>query len=59
MKNILYVNSTVRKDSRTDELARYLLNQMNGNITEIKLDEEQIKPLNGSTLSERHSIIAK
>lgn len=58
MKNILYVNSTVRKDSRTDELARYLLNQMNGNITEIKLDEEQIKPLNGNTLSERDSIIA-
>ena len=36
MKNILYVNSTVRKESRTDELARHVLKQMEGNITEIK-----------------------
>ena len=57
MKNILYVNSTVRKESRTDELARHLLNQMKGNITEIKLEEEHIEPLNSITLFERNSII--
>lgn len=57
MKNILYVNSTVRKESRTDELARHLLNQIKGNITEIKLEEEHIEPLNSITLFERNSII--
>lgn len=57
MKNILYVNSTVRKESRTDELARRVLKQMEGNITEIKLDKEKIEPLNEITLRERNSII--
>ena len=57
MKNILYINLTVREESRTDELARHLLKQIEGNITEIKLDEENIEPLNRVTLLERDSII--
>ena len=57
MKNILYVNATVRKESRTDELSRHVLKQMKGNITEIKLDKEKIEPLNEITLKERNSII--
>ena len=57
MKNILYVNSTVREESRTDELARHLLKQMNGKITEIKLENEQIEPLNGSSLAERDELL--
>ena len=57
MKNILYVNSTVREESRTDELARHLLKQMNGKITEVKLSNEQIEPLNGKSLAERDELL--
>ena len=58
MKKILYVNSTVRKESRTDELARYLLKRMDGNVTQINLEEEKIEPLNSITLSERDEILS-
>ena len=57
MKNILYVNSTVGKNSRTDELARHLLKQIKGNITEVKLENEHIEPLNTETLNERNEIL--
>ena len=57
MKNILYINSTVRKDSRTEELARCLLNQLHGNVTEIKLENEDIKPLDGVELAKREEIL--
>ena len=43
MKNILYVNATVRKESRTDELARYLLKGLQGEVTELKLEDENIE----------------
>lgn len=57
MKNILYVNATVRKESRTDELARYLLKGLQGEVTELKLEDENIKPLNEETLAERIEIL--
>lgn len=57
MRNILYVNATIRKESRTNELAKYLLKQMEGNITEIHLEEEYLNPLNRIRLSERESAI--
>lgn len=58
MKNILYINSTVRKDSRTDELAKHLLSKLHGNVTEIRLEDEPIEPLNGELLEERDRILA-
>lgn len=57
MRNILYVNATIRKESRTNELAKYLLKQMEGNITEIHLEEEYLNPLNRIRLSEREAAI--
>ena len=58
MNNILYINSSVRKESRTDELARHLLKKLNGNITEINLEKENIEPLNSMTLNERNEILS-
>ena len=57
MGNILYINSTVRKESRTDELARHLLKGLQGEVTELKLEDENINPLNGETLEERIEIL--
>ena len=40
MNNILYINSTISKHSRTDALARHLLHHLQGNVEEIYLQEE-------------------
>lgn len=58
MKNILYVNSCVRKESRTNELARYLLQKLDGNVFELNLEKENIEPLSSTTLYERDEILS-
>lgn len=45
MANILYVNACVRANSRTNDLAKYILNKLNGDVEEIKLYEKDISPL--------------
>ena len=57
MNNILYVNATMREDSRTDELAKYFLRRLDGNIAELKLTRENISFLNEKTLIERTDIL--
>lgn len=57
MKNILYINSTIREYSRTNELAKHLLKKLNGKITEIKLEECNLNSLNKTSLYERDLII--
>lgn len=53
MKNILYINSCVRKDSRTNRLARAAMDKLEGNVKEIRLWETDLKPLDENRLSER------
>ena len=57
MKEVLYINATVGNNSRTDILARYLLSKIDGHMTEIKLESEEITPLDSNSLSERESIL--
>jgi len=57
MDNILYINACVRQESRTNMLAQYLLEKLEGNIEEIKLSELNISPLNETTLSQRDNFI--
>ena len=45
MDKILFVNGCVRPNSRTQELAKYVLEQLNGNVEEVKLYEENLSPL--------------
>lgn len=57
--NILFVNACVRKNSRTNVLARYFLEKLKGEITEINLEKENIQPLNEKTLEKRNEILEK
>ena len=55
MKNkILFINACQRENSRTEELARYLLNKLEGEKNEIDLFEENIQPLDVKGLEKRN-----
>ena len=56
MDKILYINSCVREESRTNKLANYLLSKLDGNIKEINLDKENIKPINSILLKKRDKL---
>ena len=53
---ILYVNSCIRKESRTDRIARALLNKL-GDYEEVKIAEEDIHPLTIEKLEKRVRLI--
>lgn len=55
---ILYINACVRDESRTDYLARKLLEKL-GNFKEIKLSEENLSPLTKELLEKRNAYIEK
>ena len=50
---ILYVNATVRPDSRTKRIARYLLDRIPAEKKIVNLGEEDIRPLNNELLELR------
>ena len=54
---ILYINSCVRSDSRTDRLARAVLDKM-GSYTELYLPDEDIMPLTEAALEKRTALLA-
>lgn len=56
---VLYVNATVRDDSRTDRIAREVLEKLGEPYEELVLDEEEIAPLTGKTLAERNERITR
>ena len=54
MRNkILFINACARPGSRTEELSRYLLNELEGEITEINLYKEQLLPLCNEGIEKR------
>ncbi|MDO4523546.1 MAG: NAD(P)H-dependent oxidoreductase [Eubacteriales bacterium] len=55
--NVLYINACVRDESRTDRLARRLLEKF-GSYREVRLDSEQQQPLDNQSLTERTRQIA-
>ena len=59
-KQILFINACVRPESRTEELSRCLLDRLDGEITEVRLYEENLLPLcnNGIEKRARHDISA-
>ena len=59
MNNILFINTCVRKDSRTKELADIVLSKLQGTITEVNLEKENLQPLNLETLNYRTDLIGK
>lgn len=50
---ILYINSCVRDNSRTDRLAKALLKKIGDEYTELNLDELNLEPLNRERLEYR------
>ena len=52
---ILFVNACLRPESRTEELARVLLNSLNGETTTVNLHSEKILPLDLNILKKRNS----
>ncbi len=59
MENILYINACVRPSSRTNELAKYLLNKLKGIIEEVNLSMENIPLLTNDILEKRTSLTDK
>ena len=55
---ILLINSCVRKKSRTIKLARKVAKKLGGNITEVFLEKERIKPLYGLPLVDRDILLS-
>lgn len=55
--NILFINACVREESRTLVLAKDILSKMQGDITEIELNKENLAPLNRATLKERERLL--
>ena len=55
----LYINCCVREESRTDRLAKAVLQQLGGAFTEINLYKENLKPLDRETLEKRTALIER
>ena len=53
----LYINCCVREESRADRLALAVLQKLGGDFTELKLYEENLKPLDRETLNKRTALI--
>ena len=56
---VFYINSCMRKNSRTKILADYLLKKIGGEIKEIALSHEKIVPLDDNYLQKRDELISK
>lgn len=56
---ILYINSCVRDESRTNRIAQALLHKLGGEYEELKLDEEKLNPLSKMALEYRTELIDK
>ena len=55
--SILFINACMRENSRTLVLAKNVLKDMGGEITELNLEFEHIEPLNAELLKKREGLI--
>ena len=55
--NILFVNACPRQNSRTKQLADYLLTKLNGTVREHNLTTTALLPLTENTLAQREDLI--
>lgn len=58
MEKILFVNACVRPMSRTMELAKCVLTRLDGEVEELNLEAEQIRPHNWERLQKRDALLA-
>ena len=57
MEKILFVNACVRPESRTHMLAEHVLSRLTGEVEEICLEKEHLKPLDKERLRERNTLL--
>lgn len=57
MNRILFVNACVRPGSRTLELARHVLDKLEGAVTELRLPDEAIPSLSSEDISRREAAV--
>lgn len=53
MSKILYINASVRPESRTNTLAKYAISKLTGELEEVNLEKENINPLTNQMLEAR------
>ncbi len=58
MKRILFINTCVREESRTERLARELIKKLSGELTEFRPDAALMQPLTESSLKRRSELTA-
>ncbi len=58
MEKILFVNACVRPMSRTLELAKYALSKLDGEVEELNLEAEQIRPHTWERLQQREVLLS-
>jgi FMN-dependent NADH-azoreductase len=56
---VLYINSCIRKNSRTKKLADYLLKKTGGEVKEIVLIKEKLRPISARFLKKREKLISE
>lgn len=56
---ILYINSCVREESRTQKIAKALLEKLAEEYSELYLPEENLQPLSEQTLKKRTALIER
>ena len=56
---ILFINACVRKESRTKQLADYLLGKLDGPVTEIRLEEIAFPAVDEAFLARRDALAAE
>ena len=56
---ILYVNTCIRKESRTKILADYLIEKLKGEVKEVDVKSLGLQPLDETALDKRSRLIAK
>ena len=54
---VLYINACVRKESRTDRIARAVLKKLGNEYTELYLPDENLQPLSEENLEKRTRLV--
>lgn len=54
MRNVLFVDATVRPESRTKELAVHLIQKLNGNVKKVRLIDERLPIMDNELLEWRN-----
>ena len=55
--SVLFINACVRENSRTLVLAKSIMKNIPGEVTEVNLNMENIEPLNRTTLEKRETLV--